>query len=141
MTSQFWDDPKADAKQDITNAIGALENAVFEPYFDLDPRPCLGRNSNVCVAEGCYDEACLRLPAVMPWVVPPVFRLDRLAALVDIHPFDNDLNPCVKQCAYGECSAPGSYRGCGGCCGCLHGCQVEYENQQIAPFLWEGDYA
>lgn len=24
----------------------------------LDPRPCLGKNPNVCVAEGCYNEAC-----------------------------------------------------------------------------------
>jgi hypothetical protein len=25
-----------------------------------DPRPCKGRNSNVCVGEGCYGEACIR---------------------------------------------------------------------------------
>lgn len=24
-----------------------------------DPRPCGGQNANVCVAEGCYGEACL----------------------------------------------------------------------------------
>lgn len=24
-----------------------------------DPRPCAGRNVNVCVAEGCYNEGCL----------------------------------------------------------------------------------
>jgi hypothetical protein len=24
-----------------------------------DPRPCRGRNANVCVAEGCYGEACV----------------------------------------------------------------------------------
>lgn len=23
-----------------------------------DPRPCKGRNTNICVAEGCYGEAC-----------------------------------------------------------------------------------
>jgi hypothetical protein len=23
-------------------------------------RPCRGRNSNVCVAEGCYGESCVR---------------------------------------------------------------------------------
>lgn len=23
-----------------------------------DPRPCKGGNSNICVAEGCYGEAC-----------------------------------------------------------------------------------
>jgi hypothetical protein len=26
-----------------------------------DPRPCKGRNANVCVAEGCYGEACVDL--------------------------------------------------------------------------------
>lgn len=29
---------------------------------DSDRRPCQGRNANVCVAEGCYGEACLRQP-------------------------------------------------------------------------------
>jgi hypothetical protein len=24
-------------------------------------RPCEGKNSNICVAEGCYDNACIRL--------------------------------------------------------------------------------
>jgi hypothetical protein len=33
-----------------------------------DPRPCRGRNSNVCVAEGCYGEACVRLATR---VIPP----------------------------------------------------------------------
>ena len=28
----------------------------------VDPRPCRGRNSNICVAEGCYGESCLREP-------------------------------------------------------------------------------
>lgn len=28
----------------------------------LDPRPCLGRNTNVCVAEGCHAEDCLEAP-------------------------------------------------------------------------------
>lgn len=27
---------------------------------DCDARPCAGRNVNVCVAEGCYGEACIR---------------------------------------------------------------------------------
>jgi len=26
-------------------------------------RPCQGRNSNVCVAEGCYGESCVTPPA------------------------------------------------------------------------------
>jgi len=25
-----------------------------------DQRPCKGANSNVCVGEGCYGEACIR---------------------------------------------------------------------------------
>lgn len=25
----------------------------------VDPRPCAGRNVNICVAEGCYNEGCL----------------------------------------------------------------------------------
>lgn len=109
---------------------------------DLDPRPCKGRNPNICVGEGCFAEECLRLPAMMPWIVPPVFQYDRLTALVDIRPFDNDLNPCAERCAYGACTPNLSDPyGCGGCCSCLGGCQVEHENRQIAPFLWEGDYA
>lgn len=32
-----------------------------DPYA-LDPRPCSGRNSNICVAEGCYGQVCLTLP-------------------------------------------------------------------------------
>lgn len=34
---------------------------------DADPRPCKGRNANVCVAEGCYGEACV-IPAAEPCV-------------------------------------------------------------------------
>jgi hypothetical protein len=26
----------------------------------LDPRPCKGANSNICVAEGCFGEACIK---------------------------------------------------------------------------------
>lgn len=26
----------------------------------IDPRPCAGTNSNICVGEGCYGESCLR---------------------------------------------------------------------------------
>lgn len=29
-----------------------------ESYIEVE-RPCRGRNSNACVAEGCYGEACL----------------------------------------------------------------------------------
>lgn len=31
-------------------------------YPDIDTRkPCLGRNSNICVAEGCFTESCLNV--------------------------------------------------------------------------------
>lgn len=36
---------------------------MFDDPDFLDPRPCNGRNSNICVAQGCYGEACLDLPA------------------------------------------------------------------------------
>lgn len=29
-----------------------------------DPRPCQGENANVCVAEGCFGEACVMLGAL-----------------------------------------------------------------------------
>lgn len=29
--------------------------------LEEDKQPCKGENSNVCVGEGCYGEACLRL--------------------------------------------------------------------------------
>lgn len=43
---------------------------------------------------------------------------------------------CAKECAYGTCNAPGSTLGCGGCCGCLGGCQVAYEESLPQPFQW-----
>lgn len=42
-------------------------------------------------------------------------------------------------CAYGACRAPGTMVGCGGCCYCLSGCQVDYERHAGAPYVWEGD--
>lgn len=32
---------------------------MSEHSVESDARPCKGRNVNVCVAEGCYGEACL----------------------------------------------------------------------------------
>jgi hypothetical protein len=46
---------------------------------------------------------------------------------------------CTERCLYGICHGS-PWPGCGGCCGCLGGCQVEYENGLCAPFLWEGDF-
>jgi len=34
---------------------------------NFDPRPCKGRNSNICVAEGCYNQSC-----VESWLENPV---------------------------------------------------------------------
>lgn len=71
------------------------------------------------------------------YIVPPVFKYGRYCALVEIRPFELRVPECEGWCQYGDCDG----RQCGGCCGCLGGCQVAWENQQIAPFLWEGDYA
>lgn len=35
---------------------------VKVPAVQVDPRPCKGVNSNICVAEGCYGESCRELP-------------------------------------------------------------------------------
>lgn len=40
---------------------------------------------------------------------------------------------CRTRCAYGTCrdaGRNGGPYGCGGCCGCLGGCQVAYESTQ-----------
>lgn len=40
------------------------------------------------------------------------------------------LEYCKTGCEYGACGDPGIYAGpygCGGCCRCLGGCQVQYE--------------
>lgn len=47
---------------------------------------------------------------------------------------------CATACAYGGCGSTG-YQGCGGCCHCRGGCVVAWENEQTAPFLWNGDPA
>lgn len=35
---------------------------LAEAFLEIadDPRPCKGANSNVCVGEGCYGEACVK---------------------------------------------------------------------------------
>lgn len=33
---------------------------------------------------------------------------------------------CATECADGECYAPGTHEGCGGCCGCLGPCRLMY---------------
>jgi hypothetical protein len=47
---------------------------------------------------------------------------------------------CASSCAYGGCRQTG-FQGCGGCCYCRGGCVVAWENEQMAPFLWNGDPA
>jgi hypothetical protein len=42
---------------------------------------------------------------------------------------------CAGPCAYGTCRAPGTMLGCGGCCGCLGGCAVEYEESLAAAVV------
>lgn len=48
---------------------------------------------------------------------------------------------CPKACLYGECRAPGTYEGCGGCCACLRGCFLVDEQRSTAPYVWSGDSA
>lgn len=45
-------------RQHLRAALADADSTLAE--VKVDRRPCRGRNSNVCVAEGCYDEACLR---------------------------------------------------------------------------------
>lgn len=81
-----------------------------------------------------YERAWL--PRLQPWAEPPIPIADR----------EGPLNPCEhvigtrRGCAYGMCNGSGAY-GCGGCCGCLGGCLVAYENEQTAPHVWTGDPA
>lgn len=44
----------------------SLGEPCGECHRCCDPRPCKGENSNVCVAEGCYGEACLNVPKSKP---------------------------------------------------------------------------
>jgi hypothetical protein len=37
----------------------------------FDPRPCKGRNANVCVAEGCFNQACIS--SLPPNVIRRIF--------------------------------------------------------------------
>lgn len=40
-------------------ALGATPDGRIESVAIVhDPRPCKGKNGNICVAEGCYGEAC-----------------------------------------------------------------------------------
>jgi hypothetical protein len=64
---------------------------------------------------------------------------ERRCAIIDLN---GPILKCDPICLYGECTLNMSDPyGCGGCCGCRGGCQVDYENWQTAPFTWEGDNA
>lgn len=39
--------------QDLINVVAYQEQKKNEK------KPCKGENTNICVAEGCYDESCL----------------------------------------------------------------------------------
>lgn len=42
--------------------MGAIRWLIEE--FGEDHKPCKGKNANICVAEGCYAQSCLRLVGV-----------------------------------------------------------------------------
>lgn len=54
----------------IASAIRRSGLLADDPEYDA--RPCEGQNSNVCVAEGCYGEACIT-PVINP---EPVFEVE-----------------------------------------------------------------
>lgn len=62
------DQPSGVSLQDLINVLayqeyekrGELPSQQTDPETE-DPRPCKGENSNVCVAEGCYGEACTHI--------------------------------------------------------------------------------
>lgn len=45
----------------LATLLDAEESRLVEETLDdaVDPRPCKGENSNICVAEGCYGESCV----------------------------------------------------------------------------------
>lgn len=56
----------------IASAIRRSGLLADDPEHDA--RPCKGQNSNVCVGEGCYDEACIT-PVIHP---EPVIEIETL---------------------------------------------------------------
>lgn len=45
----------------LATLLDAEESRLVEETLDdaVDPRPCKGENSNICVAEGCYNQSCV----------------------------------------------------------------------------------
>lgn len=123
MTS--WDSPESNPLQDILAAHDQMM-AELAPYQPRIYSP---------------QQADALFPGWRERTLVPVLDFDRHAALIDITPFGPVIN-CDAGCQYGTCHlSMGDPYGCGGCCDCLRGCQVEYENHATAPILWEGDYA
>lgn len=102
-----------------------------------------------------WDAASLEALALMQgkemWINPgPIQRFDPMAH-VWAEPYlpiaeretyvPVPASGCPTACVYGECRAPGTSMGCGGCCGCLRGCALVYEQGHSAPLVWTGDSA
>lgn len=61
----IWGIVRQIIEEDIKDATNKdIAQFTEEMYLNRGERPCHGRNSNVCVAEGCYGQACLRTKAV-----------------------------------------------------------------------------
>lgn len=52
----------------MIDGAGWCEKGGFAPVFVKlevkkikDKRPCKGKNSNICVAEGCFGQSCLEI--------------------------------------------------------------------------------
>jgi hypothetical protein len=89
-----------------------------------------------------FEAACLAtIQADTYWHLPPVDLYTE--PLLPLAARENQItipDACATGCAYGGCGSSG-YQGCGGCCHCRGGCVVAWENQELAPFLWNGDPA
>jgi hypothetical protein len=112
--------------------------ARYQVRAGLDPR---------YASPEARDALVMRLMKRQEWPLDPWMdtwddaeRAELAAAVIRgwVEHYDNGPapKPCPTVCAYGECSAPRSTQGCGGCCGCLGGCQVEWEESQPRVFDW-----
>lgn len=46
--------------ESIDISFGFNKDGMLKDASVIDPRPCKGGNTNICVAEGCYREACVK---------------------------------------------------------------------------------
>lgn len=56
LEAMGWNDITAQYANRHVHVFGCVTCGERRP---MDPRPCQGRNANVCVAEGCYGQACV----------------------------------------------------------------------------------